>query len=96
MSRWPQRTDVVPLREAWPLWMTAATAAKYLDFSSCKDPRDAFDHFARKTGLVARGRRGDVRLWHRLDLDRAVTKIAPEVTRVDFDESQAIAMGCLP
>lgn len=66
-------SEMVPLREAWPLWMTTETAAKYLDFQHCKDPRDAFTGWVRRIGLVPRGRRGDVPLWHRIDLDRAVT-----------------------
>jgi hypothetical protein len=52
--------------------MTTDTAAAYLDFTRCKDPRDAFRLFARKNGIVARGRRGDVPLYARDDLDRAV------------------------
>lgn len=59
-------------RSVWPLWMTTDTAAAYLDFTRCKDPRDAFRLFARKNGIVARGRRGDVPLYARDDLDRAV------------------------
>lgn len=67
--------EMVPLREAWPLWMNATTAARYLDFSNCKNPRVAFACYAKKRGIVARGRRGDVPLFHRADLDRAVTVI---------------------
>jgi hypothetical protein len=67
--------------EAWPLWMTTITAATYLDFSHGKNPRVAFACFVRRTGLVARGRRGDVPLDHRLDLDRAVTVIEFEAKK---------------
>lgn len=67
---------VVPLREAWPLWMTAETAARYLDFSAeCKCPREAFRQFARRHGLIPRGSVGGRPRWHRRDLDLAVTHI---------------------
>lgn len=65
--------DMVPLRTAWPLWMTAQTAAAYLDFSHCKDPKEAFRKFGAAVGLVPRARRGRIPLWARRDLDRAVT-----------------------
>lgn len=65
----------VPLREAWPIWMTAATAALYLDFQHAKNPRRCFADYARRKNLIARGRRGDVPLYHRADLDRAVTVV---------------------
>lgn len=66
----------VPLREAWPLWMTAETAAKYLDFTAeCKRPREAFRQFARRHGLIPRGNAGGRPRWHRSDLDRAVRGI---------------------
>jgi hypothetical protein len=57
------------------VWMTAATAAEYLDFSNCKDPVDAFRRWAKRVNLVARGRRGDVPLYMRRDLDAAVTVV---------------------
>lgn len=67
--------ELVPLREAWPLWMTAATAARYLDFSNCKDPREAFRKFAAAAKLIPRGRRRSVPLYSRRDLDLAVTVV---------------------
>jgi hypothetical protein len=64
----------------WPLWQTAATAARYLDFQHCADPVDAFRRFAKRVGLVPRGRRGDVPLFLRSDLDAAVS-VVHEVRR---------------
>lgn len=61
--------------DGWPLWMTTETAARYLDFGHAKNPRKCFAEFARKKQLVARGRRGDRPLYHRRDLDQAVTVI---------------------
>lgn len=65
--------DMVPLRTAWPLWMTTDTAAQYLDFGRCKDPAAAFRKFVATAKLIPRARRGRVQLWARADLDRAVT-----------------------
>lgn len=70
--------DTVPLRTAWPLWMRAETAAQYLDFGGCKDPKAAFRKFAVTAGLIPRARRGRVPLWARADLDRAVTVLEGE------------------
>lgn len=70
---------MVPLREAWPLWMRAETAARYLDMAHCAHPADAFRRFARRVGLQPRGGRGDVPLYHRVDLDRVVRRIDGEV-----------------
>lgn len=65
----------------WPLWMTATTAALYLDFQHAKNPRRCFAEFARRKNLVPRGRRGDRPLWHRPDLDRAVTAVIADGAR---------------
>lgn len=62
----------VPLREAWPLWMRADTAGRYLDFDNCSDPANAFRKWAAKHGVLPSGQRGDIPLWYRADLDRAV------------------------
>jgi len=53
-------------------WMTAATAARYLDFAECQDPVAAFRAWAKRTPDLTCGHRGDVPLWHRDDLDAAV------------------------
>jgi hypothetical protein len=64
--------EMVPLRTAWPLWMTSETAAQYLDFGGCKDPKAAFRKFVASAGLIPRARRGRIPLWARRDLDSAV------------------------
>lgn len=61
-----------PPLEGFGVWLTAHSAARYLDFSHCADPVDAFRRFAKRAGLVARGRRGDVPLYARADLDKAI------------------------
>lgn len=68
------------VRAEFPLWMTATTAAEYLDFSQCKHPRIAFVCFARRKGIEPRGHRGRIPLYHRNDLDRAVTVIEGDVS----------------
>lgn len=52
------------------VWMTAQSAAKYLDFSG-KDPVDAFRVWAKRHG-VPTAHRGSRLLYHRTDLDRAI------------------------
>jgi hypothetical protein len=59
--------------DTWPVWMTATTSALYLDFQHSKHPRRCFAEIARTHHLVARGRQGDVPLYHRIDLDRTIT-----------------------
>lgn len=60
-----------PKRPGNGRWLTAASAAEYLDFTHCKNPTQAFRMFARRAKLVP-GRRGDVPVYHTLDLDLAV------------------------
>jgi hypothetical protein len=52
------------------VWMTAQTAAKYLDFTG-KDPAEAFRVWAKRHG-VPTARRGSRVLYHRSDLLRAI------------------------
>lgn len=52
------------------VWMTAQTAATYLDFHG-KDPVDALRAWAKRHG-VPTSRRGSRILYARADLDRAI------------------------
>ncbi len=52
------------------VWMTAKTAAAYLDFEG-KDPAEAFRVWAKRHG-VPTSRRGSRVLYHRTDLLRAI------------------------
>lgn len=52
------------------VWMSAATAAKYLDIQA-KEPAEAFRVWAKRHG-VPTARRGSRVLYHRTDIDRAI------------------------
>lgn len=59
-------------RRDFGVWLTAESAAEYLDFSRCQHPARAFMAWARRTRGLVCGYRGDVPIWERADLDRAV------------------------
>ncbi len=53
------------------VWMTAATAAKFLDMTACREPAEAFRVWAKRHG-VPTARRGSRVLYHRDDILRAI------------------------
>lgn len=64
-------------------WLNAESAAAYLDFSNCKDPVGAFRKWVRRVDPpLSIAHRGDVPLYYRDDLDRAINaSLAHEETR---------------
>ena len=75
-------TDARKASGSFGPWLTAESAAKYLDFTAeCKNPREAFRRFAKRHGIIPRGSVGERPRWHRNDLDRAVTLFEEETTR---------------
>lgn len=61
--------NTATVREYGP-WLTAESAAEYLDFHG-KDPVHAFRQFARRKGIPC-AYRGDRPLYRRTDLDKAI------------------------
>lgn len=61
-------------------WLNAESAAAYLDFSNCKHPTQAFRKWARRVDPpLTVAHRGDVPLYFRDDLDRAINAQAQQV-----------------
>jgi hypothetical protein len=53
------------------VWMSAATAATFLDMTTCREPAEAFRVWAKRHG-VPTARRGSRVLYHRTDILRAI------------------------
>lgn len=54
------------------VWLTAESAAEYLDFGGCKHPVRAFRAWADRQEGLRKRYRGDVPLWSRAELDSAI------------------------
>lgn len=83
-------------REAAPVfgvWLTAQSAAEYLDFSRCADPVRAFRKWLARLPAdrrVVPGYRGDVPVYMRTDLDHAV-RIQRPTTESEQSHAKAVA-----
>lgn len=77
-TRRARRQRPAPAVVGYGVWLTAASAAHYLDFTaSCKEPTEAFRRWAKRAGIVP-AFRGDVPLYARADLDRAIWPSHPD------------------
>lgn len=54
------------------VWLTAESAAEYLDFTGCKHPARAFRAWADRQEGLRKRYRGDVPLWSRSELDAVI------------------------
>lgn len=54
------------------VWLTAESAAEYLDFTHCQHPVRAFHAWASRQPSLRKRYRGDVPLWSRVELDAVI------------------------
>jgi hypothetical protein len=59
------------IEESFGPFLNAESAARFLDFSDCKEPVEAFRAWAKRKGIVA-GHRGTKLVYAKADLVRAV------------------------
>lgn len=72
-SKKARRLVVLEPYDTFGPWLNAASAARYLDFSDCRDPVNAFRKWARRVDPpLSVAHRGDRPLYFRADLDRAI------------------------
>lgn len=60
-------------------WLSAQSAAKFLDFSDCREPVEAFRAWAKRHGVCA-AHRGSKLIYAKADLLRAIGASARKVS----------------